>query len=80
MLLGGDLSNAGYVIRVGDEIDAPPFVEERVSDLIALQAPIPLGAWGGGKIVGDIERREDLCVNFCEVVHPSLVSTSTSHV
>jgi len=70
VLLDGDLEGAEYVIRADDEIDARAIgLEERAYQLIALQAPVATdlrSLVAVAKIVGDVERSADLCVNICK--------------
>lgn len=70
VLLDGDLEGAEYVIRADDEIDARAIeLEERTYQLIALQAPVATdlrALVAVAKIVGDVERSADLCVNICK--------------
>lgn len=70
VLLDGDLEGAEYVIRADDEIDARSVeLEESAYRLIALQAPVASdlrALVAVAKIVGDVERSADLCVNICK--------------
>jgi phosphate transport system protein len=70
VLLDGDLEGAEYVIRADDEIDARAIeIEESVYRLIALQAPVATDLRqlvAILKIVADVERSADLCVNICK--------------
>jgi phosphate transport system protein len=70
VLLDGDLEGAEFVIRADDEIDARAIeIEERVYQLIALQAPVASDLRqlvAILKIVADVERSADLCVNICK--------------
>jgi phosphate transport system protein len=70
VLLDGDLEGAEYVIRADDAIDARSIeLEERTYQLIALQAPVASdlrALVAVAKIVGDVERSADLCVNICK--------------
>lgn len=70
VLLDGDLEGAEYVIRSDDEIDARSVeLEERTYQLIALQAPVASdlrALVAVAKIIADVERSADLCVNICK--------------
>lgn len=70
VLLDGDLEGAEYVIRSDDELDARSIeIEERVYHLLALQAPVATDLRqlvAILKIVADVERSADLCVNICK--------------
>lgn len=70
VLLDGDLEGAEYVIRSDDEIDARSVeLEERTYQLIALQAPVASdlrSLVAVAKIIADVERSADLCVNICK--------------
>lgn len=70
VLLDGDLEGAEYVIRSDDELDAKSIeIEERVYHLLALQAPVATDLRqlvAILKIVADVERSADLCVNICK--------------
>lgn len=70
VLLDGDLEGAEYVIRADDEIDARALeLEESAYQLIALQAPVASdlrALVAVSKIVADVERSADLCVNICK--------------
>lgn len=70
ILLDGDLEGAEYVILGDEEYDAKSVeLEERCFSQIALQAPVAsdLRALVSSiKIIADIERSADLCVNICK--------------
>jgi len=70
VLLNGDLEGADYLVQSDDEIDARSHdIENRVFEILALQAPV-----AGElrqlvsilKIVSDLERSADLTVNICK--------------
>lgn len=70
VLLSGDLEGAEYVILGDDEYDAKSLeIEERCFSLIALQSPVATDLRqlvSAIKIVADVERSADLCVNICK--------------
>ena len=70
ILLDGDLEAAEYVILGDDEYDAKAVeFEERCFKVIALQAPVASdlrSLVSAIKIIADIERSADLCVNICK--------------
>lgn len=70
ILLEQDLEGAERVILGDDEIDAASIeVEERCYRLLALQAPVASDLRkiiSAIKLVGEIERSADLCVNICK--------------
>jgi phosphate transport system protein len=70
ILLGGDLEGADYLIRGDEEYDAMAIeLEEKCFAIIALQAPVASDLRqlvSAIKIVADIERSADLCVNICK--------------
>ena len=70
ILLDGDLEAAEYVIQGDDEYDANSVkLEEQCFSVIALQAPVAqdLRALVSAiKIIADVERSADLCVNICK--------------
>jgi len=70
ILLGADLEGAEYLILGDEEYDAKSIeIEERCFSLIALQAPVAVDLRelvSAIKIVADIERSADLCVNICK--------------
>lgn len=70
VLLNGDLDAANELIRADDAIDALSIeVEERCCQIIALQAPVASDLRqlvSILKMVGEIERSADLCVNICK--------------
>ncbi len=70
ILLDGDLEGAEYVILGDDEYDSKSIdLEERCFAQIALQAPVAgdLRALVSAiKIIADVERSADLCVNICK--------------
>ena len=70
ILLEGDLEAAEYVILGDDEYDATSVVlEERCFRVIALQAPVASdlrSLVSAIKIIADVERSADLCVNICK--------------
>jgi phosphate transport system protein len=70
ILLDGDLEGAEYVILGDDEYDAKSLeLEERCFSQIALQAPVAgdlRSLVAAIKIIADVERSADLCVNVCK--------------
>lgn len=70
VLLDQDLEGAEYVILGDDEIDARSIdLEERALTLLALQAPVASDLReliSAVKIVAEVERSADLCVNICK--------------
>ena len=68
--LDGDLEAAEYVILGDNEYDAKSVaLEERCFTSIALQAPVASdlrSLVSAIKIVADVERSADLCVNICK--------------
>lgn len=70
VLLDGDLEAAEYVIKGDDAYDAKSIeLEEMCFSQIALQAPVAgdLRALVSAiKIISDVERSADLCVNICK--------------
>lgn len=70
VLLDQDLEGAEYAILGDDEIDARSIeLEERCYRLLALQAPVATdlrGIIAAIKLIGEIERSADLCVNVCK--------------
>ena len=70
ILLSMDLEGAEYVILGDDEYDAKALVlEEKCFHVIALQAPVATdlrAVVSAIKIIADVERSADLCVNICK--------------
>lgn len=70
VLLDQDLEGAEYTILGDDEIDARSIeLEERCYSLLALQAPVAADLReiiSALKLIGEIERSADLCVNICK--------------
>jgi phosphate transport system protein len=70
VLLDQDLEGAEYAILGDDEIDARSVeLEERCYTLLALQAPVASDlreVISAVKLVAEIERSADLCVNICK--------------
>jgi phosphate transport system protein len=70
LLLSQDLEGAEYVILGDDEIDARSIeLEERALTMLALQAPVASDLReliAAVKIVAEVERSADLCVNICK--------------
>lgn len=70
ILLGMDLEGAEYVILGDDEYDRRSVeLEERCFRVIALQAPVASdlrAVVSAIKIIADVERSADLCVNICK--------------
>lgn len=70
VLLDQDLEGAEYAILGDDEIDARSIaIEERCYALLALQAPVASDLRelvSALKLVAEIERSADLCVNICK--------------
>jgi phosphate transport system protein len=70
ILLEGDLESAEYVILGDDACDARAVeLEEACFRVIALQAPVAVdlrAVISAIKIVADVERSADLCVNICK--------------
>lgn len=70
VLLDQDLEGAEYAILGDDEIDARSIdLEERCYTVLALQAPVASDlreVMSAVKLVAEIERSADLCVNICK--------------
>lgn len=70
VLLDGDLEGADYLIRSDDDIDTRSLeLEERCYHLIALQAPVARDLRelvAVVKMIGELERSADLCVNIAK--------------
>ena len=70
VLLSMDLEAAEYMILGDDEYDARALdLEERCFTVIALQAPVATdlrAVVSAIKIIADVERSADLCVNICK--------------
>jgi phosphate transport system protein len=70
ILLSMDLEGAEYVILGDDEYDQRAIdLEERCFTVIALQAPVAgdlRAVVSAIKIIADVERSADLCVNICK--------------
>ena len=70
ILLDSDLEGAEYVILGDDEYDAGSIeLEEQCFKVIALQAPVAAdlrAVVSAIKIIADVERSADLCVNICK--------------
>ena len=70
ILLDGDLEAAEYVLLGDDVYDAKSVaLEERCFTIIALQAPVASdlrSLVSAIKIIADVERSADLCVNICK--------------
>ena len=70
ILLAMDLEGAEYMILGDDEYDARALdLEERCFTVIALQAPVAgdlRAVVSAIKIIADVERSADLCVNICK--------------
>lgn len=70
ILLDGDLESAEYVILGDDAYDKKSLeLEEMCFSQIALQAPVAhdlRGLVSAIKIIADVERSADLCVNICK--------------
>ncbi|MFK8025350.1 MAG: phosphate signaling complex protein PhoU [Ilumatobacter sp.] len=70
ILLDADLEGAEYVILGDDEYDAKSLeLEEMCFNQIALQAPVAgdlRSLVASIKIIADVERSADLCVNICK--------------
>lgn len=70
ILLDADLEGAEYLILGDDEYDAKSLeLEEQCFALIALQAPVAVDLRelvSAIKIIADVERSADLCVNICK--------------
>lgn len=70
VLLDQDLEGAEYAILGDDEIDARSIeLEERCYQLIALQAPVASELReliSAVKLIAEVERSADLCVNICK--------------
>jgi phosphate transport system protein len=70
ILLTGDLEGAEYLILGDDEYDKRSVeLEERCFTVIALQAPVATdlrAVVSSIKIIADVERSADLCVNICK--------------
>jgi len=70
VLLSMDLEAAEYIIKGDDEYDARALdLEERCFKVIALQSPVATdlrAVVSSIKIIADVERSADLCVNICK--------------
>jgi phosphate transport system protein len=70
ILLDSDLEGAEYMILGDDQTDAQALeLEEACFNLIALQAPVAADLRqlvASIKIIADVERSADLCVNICK--------------
>ncbi len=70
VLLSMDLEAAEYMIMGDDEYDRRAIeLEERCFTVIALQAPVAVdlrSVVSAIKIIADVERSADLCVNICK--------------
>ena len=70
VLLDQDLEGAEYAILADSEVDSRSIeLEERCYRILALQAPVASdlrGLIAAVKMVGEIERSADLCVNICK--------------
>jgi len=70
ILLGMDLEGAEYMILGDEEYDRKSIeLEERCFKVIALQSPVATdlrAVVSAIKIIADIERSADLCVNICK--------------
>jgi phosphate transport system protein len=70
VLLDQDLEGAEYAIFGDDEIDARSIeLEERCYQMLALQAPVASDlreVISAVKLIAEIERSADLCVNICK--------------
>jgi phosphate transport system protein len=70
VLLDGDLEGAEYVILGDEQFDVRSrHIEAECFRLIALQAPVASDLRelvSGIKIIADVERSADLCVNICK--------------
>jgi phosphate transport system protein len=70
ILLEGDLESAEYVILGDDAYDNRSLeLEEACFQIIALQAPVAVdlrAVVSAIKIIADVERSADLCVNICK--------------
>ncbi len=70
ILLDGDLEAAEYMILGDEEFDARSIeLEEKCFSVIALQAPVAVDLRqlvASIKIIADVERSADLCVNICK--------------
>ncbi|MEM1333494.1 MAG: phosphate signaling complex protein PhoU [Actinomycetota bacterium] len=70
ILLDADLEGAEYMILGDSEYDARSIqLEEQCFSLIALQAPVAVDLRelvSAIKIIADVERSADLCVNICK--------------
>jgi phosphate transport system protein len=70
ILLGGDLEGAEYLILGDDDYDQrAAALEEQCFQVLALQAPVAIdlrSVVSAIKIIADVERSADLCVNICK--------------
>src|SRR5262245_59232224 len=70
VLLTGDLEGADYIIQGDDEIDARSLdLEDRVAQLMALQAPVATDLRqliAALRMISDVERSADLVCNICK--------------
>ena len=84
ILLGADLEGAEYVIMGDDAYDAKSLeIEEMCFSQIALQAPVAgdLRALVSAiKIIADVERSADLCVNICKAARRIYSHELDSHL
>jgi len=70
VLLDNDLEGADYLLLADADIDARSLeMEERCYQVLALQAPVASDlrqVMAAVKMIGEIERSGDLCVNICK--------------
>jgi len=70
VLLDNDLEGADYLLRADQDVDARALeLEERCYQVLALQAPVASDlrqVMAAVKMIGEIERSGDLCVNICK--------------
>jgi phosphate transport system protein len=70
VLLDNDLEGADYLLLADQEIDARSLeLEERCYQVLALQAPVASDlrkVMAAVKMISEIERSGDLCVNICK--------------
>jgi phosphate transport system protein len=70
VLLDNDLEGADYLLRADQDIDARSLeLEERCYQVLALQAPVASDlrqVMGAVRMISEIERSGDLCVNICK--------------
>jgi len=70
VLLDNDLEGADYLLLADNDVDSRSLeLEERCYQVLALQAPVASDlrqVMAAVKMIGEIERSGDLCVNICK--------------